>query len=121
MSIPMVTRKVSFRPPTVGARDYVAIDGSGWATVFPKQDADNSLMEAIGDVPLDELTTNFQELLALRPERLCSWTDVTRYLARVLDMDADMIPCKIGIAFWAHMRQLDKSAKKGKPCVKECT
>lgn len=118
MSIPIVTRKVSFRPPTVGARDYVAIDGSGWATCFDKRDADGSLLEAIGELQLDELSQNFGEMLALRPERKCSWTDVTKYLGRVLETEPDLIPCKIAIAFWAHMRQFEKGNAS---CFKECT
>jgi len=116
MSIPIIQKKITFRTPTIGARDYVAIDGSGWVTPFPRKDADESLLIFLDELPITETISNFREMLALRPERKCSWTDVTHYLGRIFSMDPDEIPCKVAIAFWSQVIAIDKQDKKGKPC-----
>ena len=96
---PTINLKVCFSKPTIGPRDYISVGASGWAQVFSKKNANEALDKFVGPVKLDELLSNFSDLIRLKDFK-CGWTDVTSYLARIFETKPDNVPTSAAIAFW---------------------
>lgn len=99
----IVTRKVSFEKPVIGARDYVTVSGAGWPESFSRKECDERLTAFVSPLKVSELLDNFAEHVELNCRGYASWTDVTGYLGRIAEMDPDKISCQVGIAFWAQL------------------
>lgn len=113
MAETMWNRRLSFKQPVIGNGQYLAPSSSGWMESFDKKACDEALASFIGEMPLDELADNFIEGQRVRnvkqKRKETQWTDVTRYLARIFDIDADSIPIDVAIAFWAYTITRGKS------------
>ena len=103
MSQFVITRRMSFKQPSIGPRHYLAVGASGWAETFCRKEVDAQLLEYVGQVKLSELVDNFRVQLELDNRGQCCWSDVTDYLARIFKVKNEAIPIGVAIGFWAHV------------------
>jgi hypothetical protein len=102
MSI-VISRRLSFQKPTVGAKHYLSIGASGWVETFPRKRVDAELKSYVGQLSICQLVDNFIEQMALADRKYETWSDVTGYLSRVFNVKADAVPMGVGIAFWGQV------------------
>ena len=109
---------MSFKRPTIGPKDYIAVGPSGWPERFERAKCDAALKIFIGPLVLDELVRNFAEEQRIksrtkqRHETL--WGDVEDYLTRIMGGHKHSMTMSVVIGFWAvvilHERELASKA-----------
>jgi hypothetical protein len=108
-----ITQKMSFGRPVIGPKHYLSTGASGWIETFLKTDADAALRRLLGRVSIADVVNNFIEHMELEIEKKkANWTDVTKYLSRIVRVAADKVPYEAGVAFWAHVVQIEDQEDK---------
>ncbi len=108
MSI-VITHKVSFGRPTIGPKHYVSVGASGWAETFLRCKADFELESFVTPLEVKDLVSNFMDQIDVAPKKKTTWSDVTRYLGRIVGIAADKIPMGAGIAFWGQVVLIEEA------------
>jgi hypothetical protein len=105
---------VSYGPPTIGPRTYLAKGPSGWPESFDRKATDEKLAQFLSPLEVSSVIETFLGWLRSEGAKAIAWSDVTEHLANVTNSKPDLVPDAAGVSLWAqtilHKRALEAGA-----------
>jgi len=97
---------VAFKRPTVGARVYLVVGGTGWTETYIRKQADEALAKLLHPLSVSDALTTFQAAMELEA-REENWEDVMDFLGKITGQSPKVIPEIAGVGFWGQIVALE--------------